>query len=313
VADKLSRRDLFAGLRRLTRDAESPPDPDAESPRQRQASSPTPASSSDGAGGSFGASRTSHQDLDVEAALAARRAAGASAPTPRSGAAADLLGRADADPQTAGVADAAGTHHRDVARPGRPSFLDRLLDGDREEDQRRPQVLPIHRPPGSVAEVAFLAGCTRCGDCIPACPYDALVPAPAMKRGAEGTPMIVPGDAACHLCEDRPCATACEADVIRHDLPEHMGTAQIEPLDCMAWQNVPCSSCVERCPVEGAITTDALVRPHVQAEACVGCGLCAFVCPAPRKAITILGDPDRPFPEPEPQQQSAPEPSPEEP
>ncbi|MCA9157748.1 MAG: hypothetical protein KDA72_05440, partial [Planctomycetales bacterium] len=35
-----------------------------------------------------------------------------------------------------------------------------------------PRTIPVFRPPGAIEEQRFLAGCTRCGDCITACPYD---------------------------------------------------------------------------------------------------------------------------------------------
>ncbi len=44
--------------------------------------------------------------------------------------------------------------------------------------------LPIHRPPGAVDEVTFLSGCTRCNECISACPVGAIVHAPARFREA---------------------------------------------------------------------------------------------------------------------------------
>jgi len=46
------------------------------------------------------------------------------------------------------------------------------------------------RPPGAAPEVAFVAACTRCGDCIDVCPVHAILKTPANSGGlAAGTPL----------------------------------------------------------------------------------------------------------------------------
>ncbi|MFQ6046807.1 MAG: 4Fe-4S binding protein, partial [Gemmatimonadales bacterium] len=78
-------------------------------------------------------------------------------------------------------------------RPGTEFLTER--DGDRrtflratvgrlaEEMARRTERRVVQaryvRPPGAIEEVAFLAACTRCGDCIDVCPVKAIVKAPA--------------------------------------------------------------------------------------------------------------------------------------
>lgn len=152
------------------------------------------------------------------------------------------------------------------------------------------RTIPVHRPPGAVDEASFLAGCTRCGDCLTACPHQAITLAPERLRAAAGTPMIAPAEAACQACPDTPCITACVPAVLQRaagaPVPV-MATARIVTTDCLAHQGTTCVSCVERCPVPGAI---ALVggRPVIDAAVCVGCGVCAHVCPAPRSAVAIL-------------------------
>src|SRR5690606_36871456 len=95
--------------------------------------------------------------------------------------------------------------------------------------------LPVHRPPGAVDEVSFLSGCTRCNECISACPAGAIVHAPARFREAAGTPMIDPSAAACVMCEDTPCITACKPGVLRADQPLKMGVAYIQTMACLAY------------------------------------------------------------------------------
>lgn len=155
---------------------------------------------------------------------------------------------------------------------------------------RAMQPIPVHRPPGAVNEARFLADCTRCGDCQTACPHQAIILAPARLRAAAGTPMIAPAEAACLACPDTPCITACAPQVLTRAVGAPfpvMATARIVTHDCLAYQGTTCVSCVERCPVPGAIDLVA-GKPVIDAATCVGCGVCAHVCPAPRPAVAIL-------------------------
>jgi ferredoxin-type protein NapG len=144
-----------------------------------------------------------------------------------------------------------------------------------------------------VPEAEFLAACTRCDACMTACPYGVVVPAPPRFKQAAGTPMIDPASAACHMCPDTPCITACAPGVLRRDRPLKMGTAVIQAWNCLAHQNSFCTVCSEQCPVPGAI---ALVdgKPRVDERVCTGCGVCHYACPAPANAVMILPLRDRP-------------------
>lgn len=147
--------------------------------------------------------------------------------------------------------------------------------------------LPLLRPPGAVQEMTFLDGCTRCGDCLEACPHDALHLAPERFRQAAGTPTFDPLGQPCLMCADMPCIAACEPGVLSRDFGIAMGTARIDPQICLAYQGTGCTVCAERCPVPGAIVMDA-ARPRIDQETCTGCGACQHVCPAPQNAVGIL-------------------------
>jgi MauM/NapG family ferredoxin protein len=158
---------------------------------------------------------------------------------------------------------------------------------------RDSQMLAMHRPPGAVAEEDFLARCTSCGDCITACPHNAIQKAPARFRIAAGTPYIDAAQSPCLLCEDTPCIPACPEDALVED-GDTMGTAHISRFDCLNTLGTQCSICIERCPVDGAIRKGSLLgEPLVSASLCVGCGICQYACPAPNTAIGILPNRNR--------------------
>lgn len=58
----------------------------------------------------------------------------------------------------------------------------------------------------------------------------------------------------------------------------------IHALDCLASTSLSCTTCLERCPVPGAlVATDG--APRVDPAACTRCGICHDVCPAPTNAV----------------------------
>jgi len=140
------------------------------------------------------------------------------------------------------------------------------------------------RPPWSVPEARFLDLCTRCEDCLKACPTGLL------KRGAGGYPEADFSAAACTFCGD--CSGACTTRAITADsgqLPWFFGIAIGEA--CLAAQNVECRVCGEACDV-GAIRFRPRIggpaRPEVDNTACNGCGACMSPCPVGAVTRTAL-------------------------
>lgn len=66
--------------------------------------------------------------------------------------------------------------------------------------------------------------------------------------------------------------------------------AVIQGRRCLAYRSLFCSTCVERCPVEGAIVVEQGI-PRIVASACTGCGECHQVCPAPENAVLMIPKP----------------------
>lgn len=163
----------------------------------------------------------------------------------------------------------------------------RAGSASRTDEEKRRATIPVHRPPRALAEEEFLKACTRCEACIDACPHDAIRLAGPRLRQAAGTPVIDAATEPCWMCEDTPCVTACEPGALLSSLGLSMGSAQIQVHDCIAHQDGFCSTCIERCPVPGAIKVrDG--KPTIRAAACTGCGVCHHVCPAPVNAVRIF-------------------------
>lgn len=180
------------------------------------------------------------------------------------------------------------------------NYLEQLAAEDEDQEDEEPsqqsdakQTFVVHRPPRALAEQQFLDACTRCGDCVDACPHDAIELASPRFRDAEGTPRIDPSQIPCYMCEDTPCVDACEPDALSADVGLSMGDAEIHEPHCLAHRGEFCTTCSEHCPMPGAIKIrDG--KPAILSAACTGCGVCFHVCPAPINAVRIYpqGRPD---------------------
>lgn len=149
---------------------------------------------------------------------------------------------------------------------------------------------PILRPPGAVAETLFRATCTRCGQCVAACPERAIVPAgDDFPAEIAGTPVIIARRRACAWCEPFHCQEACPSGALRA-LPARemrLGTAHVLAALCFAHQGQRCDACVVACPLRGEAIEIRRGVPRVHPEACTGCGQCEYACPAHPAAIRV--------------------------
>lgn len=151
------------------------------------------------------------------------------------------------------------------------------------------------RPPGAVFDALLVDKCSRCGKCVDACPREAIFPLDASFGRAAGTPAIIARQAPCVVCEGLQCTAVCPTHVLAKVavFDVQMGTAVVAPPRCLTFQGEPCSTCVEACPVPGALTADAGGHPMVDELRCIGCGVCEHVCPTAVASIVVA--PARPI------------------
>ena len=149
---------------------------------------------------------------------------------------------------------------------------------------------PRRRPPGAVLEASFLTLCTRCGECTSACPHGAIHTYRADAGVLAGTPVLLPDQRPCHMCEGFPCVTACMEDALIR--PEEaiwpLGEVRLAEQRCIAFAGPDCGACASLCPPEAEALKLVRGRPVIDPELCVGCGRCIEACPVLPAAIELL-------------------------
>ncbi len=145
------------------------------------------------------------------------------------------------------------------------------------------------RPPGAVNEKEFLSLCTRCDDCVKACPHYSIRKLDKDFDVADGTPVIIPEETPCYLCEGLLCIKSCKEGAlveVKGNEDVRMGKAYINNDNCMAWGAQFCEHCVRECPIPGAIYQEDN-KPIVDMDKCVGCGICEYVCNTVTQPLAI--------------------------
>ena len=154
------------------------------------------------------------------------------------------------------------------------------------------------RPPGALPERKFLQKCIKCGECMKACPTNALQPALG-EGGPEAlwTPVLVPKVGYCeYYCSL--CSQVCPTGAIRELRIEDkikviIGSAWINKNRCIPYAlGRPCIVCEEHCPTspkaikfvnvhtvlpDGSVATQK--APVMDLDLCIGCGICENKCP----------------------------------
>ena len=135
----------------------------------------------------------------------------------------------------------------------------------------------VLRPPGAVAEKEFLARCTKCGLCVEACPFKALILAAPGDERPIGTPYFRMRENPCRMCRDIPCAVSCPTGALDSSLVSaddaggrtvldinaaKIGLAVIDRETCIAYWGIQCDACYRACPViDKAICADIMHLP----------------------------------------------------
>lgn len=145
----------------------------------------------------------------------------------------------------------------------------------------RPDVAAPPRPPWALRpDSDFTDRCTRCNECVRACPHQLLSP------GDGGFPQIAFTRQGCTLCGD--CRRACPTGALDPQAAEAFTARVVVARHCLAERGVECRVCAEACdaralrfrPQPGGVW-----RLQVELSACTGCGAC--VAPCPVGAITL--------------------------
>jgi len=160
----------------------------------------------------------------------------------------------------------------------------------------------VIRPPGVTDEEVFMDRCVRCGNCMKACPTNALQPV-FLQSGLQGiwTPRLVPEIGYCEY-NCTMCGTVCPTGAIP-SLPlsekqkTKLGLAQFDHSLCIPWaEGKQCIVCEEHCPlpqkainlIEEKIGDVVLLKPYIETRLCIGCGLCQNKCPVrPLRAVRV--------------------------
>lgn len=163
----------------------------------------------------------------------------------------------------------------------------------RHVDEKVAQRVNWIRPPFALPELEFLLACTRCNQCLEACPHEVIFPL-AVRLGADvvGTPALDLINKACYMCDDWPCVQVCEPKALQ--LPvgeEHKSWPKLARLvinteTCLPYLGPECGACRDACPVPEAMYWKN-ERPVINEDLCTGCGLCREACVLEPKAMTI--------------------------
>jgi ferredoxin len=174
---------------------------------------------------------------------------------------------------------------RPLAKAAQP--IERMVHeiGKLDQSQGLPEVWL--RPPGSLPEPQLRQTCRHTGDCVRACPVQAI----RIERGkAGGVPFIDADSSACVVCSGLQCMSVCPSGALRptsiNDID--MGTAVWHSASCVRTRGQDCTVCIDKCPLGSAAIELKADRVAVNPLGCIGCGVCQLECPTDPKSIVVI-------------------------
>lgn len=152
------------------------------------------------------------------------------------------------------------------------------------------------RPPGALPAGEFESACTRCFKCGEAC-LNGCIKFQSLSDGLSKafTPYLTARERGCTLCGE--CAKVCPSGALRPFGVSRegwkegvdMGKAYVNKSLCFSFAGRTCGACYRACPLAGdAIKIGMFETPHVDRDACVGCGLCEQSCLHLPQAIRVI-------------------------
>ena len=145
----------------------------------------------------------------------------------------------------------------------------------------------VLRPPWALREDTFVESCTRCGDCVRACPQGIL------QTDAAGFPAVDFTRAACTFCAA--CVGACVTGALT--LPSLPSLPSSPPWqakalvndNCLTQRGGFCEVCRDQCATRAIQFRPAVGQapaPCISTQACNGCGACVSACPTSALRVT---------------------------
>lgn len=137
----------------------------------------------------------------------------------------------------------------------------------------------VLRPPWALIEADFQAHCTRCSECVNACPTRLLVVGGGGYPEADFSPSR--STEGCNFCAR--CLEVCEdGALVKSEGRAPWSLRAVINGDCLASRQVVCYTCSDACDVR-AIRFQPLpggmAIPLLDSALCNGCGACVSDCP----------------------------------
>ena len=151
------------------------------------------------------------------------------------------------------------------------------------------------RPPGAVKNFESL--CIKCGQCVQVCPYHSIDLLDIAQGYSSGRSYIDANKRGCYLCDLFPCVLACPSGALSHDTKVigdvKMGVAiLVDANACLAFKGESVDESGVKNLLDRKIYNDReqAVKDSIKAKIGSICDLCASLCPVGESAIIMQGN-----------------------